>query len=154
MKICSVCSKEKDVTEYYKGYAKCKSCFYEVIKKYRSTEQGKKVRQQERRRAKESGKDYIWQKTYDATEKGKERSKRYESKRYSDEKGKLRLAAKNAVRHAIKTGKLVKQPCFECGELNSVAHHSSYARYMRLVVTWLCVYHHNKLHNDFNKEGL
>lgn len=147
MKTCSTCSKEKKVTEYYKGYAKCKACCYEVTQKYRASERGKEVRRKEAINARLSGKKQVRQKKYDATEKGKLVAKKYYQSRYKTPEGKLRESAKNAVKHALKIGKLVKQPCFICGSEESVAHHSSYARDMRLAVTWLCTPHHNEIHN-------
>lgn len=151
MKKCSVCDQEKSFDKYYKGYAMCKSCHYDRIKIYRESELGKAVRQKERRAAKESGKYKQWQTKYENSDKGRERNKRYEQTRYESIEGKARLAAKNAVKYAIKTGKLIKQPCFMCGEIKTHAHHSSYAKDMRLSVTWLCHAHHNQIHN-FVKE--
>lgn len=147
MKTCSVCSKEKEVTEYYFGYAKCKTCHYERIKKYRASERGKEVRRKEAINTRLSGKKQIRQKRYDATEKARLANKRYEQKRYQSVEGKAKQSAKNAVKYALKTGKLVKEPCFMCGSKESMAHHSSYARDMRLTVTWLCATHHNEIHN-------
>lgn len=147
MKTCSTCGEKKEVTEYYKNYAKCKSCCYEVNKKYRTSERGKEVRRKEAINARLSGKKQERQKRYEKTEKAKLADKRYEQKRYQSPNGKARQAAKNAVKYAIRTGKLVKQPCFICGLEESVAHHSSYARDMRLAVTWLCTPHHNEIHN-------
>ena len=147
MKTCSTCGKEKEVTDYYPNYAKCKSCFYEVVKKYRASERGKEARRKEAINTRLSGKKQERQKRYEKTEKAKLADKRYEQKRYQSPEGKLRQAAKNAVKYAVKTGKLVKEPCFICGSEESVAHHSSYARDMRLVVTWLCTPHHNEIHN-------
>lgn len=147
MKNCSVCKVFKNLTEYYKGYAKCKSCCYEVRKAYRKTEAGKAARKKEAINARISGKKQERQNRYELTDKGKEVSKRYESKRYSTSKGKARLAAKNAVRYAVKVGKLFKLPCFICGDIVSEAHHSSYDKDMKLVVTWLCSTHHNEIHN-------
>jgi translation elongation factor EF-G len=147
MKTCSTCGKEKEITEYYKCYAKCKACCYEVTQKYRASERGKEVRRKETINARLSGKKNERQKKYETTEKGKLAAKNYYQGRYKTPKGKLRESAKNAVRHALKTGRLVKEPCFACGSEESVAHHSSYARDMRLVVTWLCTPHHNEIHN-------
>ena len=147
MKTCSTCGKEKEVTEYYKGYAKCKPCCYEVTQKYRASERGKEVRRKEAIKARLSGKKQERQKKYEATEKGKLVAKKYYQSRYKTLSGKLRESAKNAVKYALKTGKLVREPCFVCGSEESVAHHSSYAKDMRLVVTWLCTLHHNEIHN-------
>ena len=57
------------------------------------------------------------------------------------------MAAKNAVRYALRTGKLKKEPCYVCGEKEVHGHHPSYAKDMRLAVVWLCVKHHNEVHN-------
>jgi hypothetical protein len=147
MKICRCCGKEKELNDFYARYAKCKSCCYEIKKNYRKTEKGKEVRKQEAIKARSSGKQQARQKRYEQTEKAKLVAKRYETKRYSTEEGKARLAAKNAVKYALKVGKLVKQPCWICGEIMSEAHHPSYAKDMRLAVTWLCSAHHNEIHN-------
>lgn len=53
--------------------------------------------------------------------------------------------ANNDVTQAIKTGRLIRQPCFICGA-HAQAHHSSYAADMRLDVTWLCPQHHKDAH--------
>lgn len=147
MKICSTCQVSKPLKEYSKGYAKCKSCRYEIVKLYRASPKGKLVRQKEAINARLSGKKKLRQARYEQTEKGKLQQKKYDLKRYSSEEGKVRMAAKNAVKYAVKTGKLIKQPCWICGETMSEAHHSSYAKDMRLAVTWLCKTHHNEIHN-------
>jgi hypothetical protein len=151
MKICIKCEVLKDVTDFPKGYKKCKSCRYELIKLYRQTEKGKEVRKKEAINARLSGKKQKRQERYKATEKGKLTLKKYEAKRYSSEDGKIKLAAKNAVRYAVKMGKLIKMPCFICGNSLSEAHHSSYSKDMRLVVTWLCKPHHNEIHNPIGQ---
>jgi hypothetical protein len=147
MKKCSVCGIEKEVTDFYKGYAKCKSCRYEWTKTYRASDAGKKARQKEAVNARLSGKKQIRQEHYEQTEKGKLSKQKYENKRYKTPEGKARMAAKNAVKYALRKGKIVKLPCFICGDVTSEAHHPSYAWDMRLCVTWLCSTHHNKIHN-------
>jgi hypothetical protein len=147
MKKCNVCEIEKLEIEFYKGYAKCKKCFYEVVKKYRATEKGKEIRRKETLNSKLSGKNRERQKRYELTKKSKEVAKKYEKKRYSTLEGKARLAAKNAVRYALRKGKLIKMNCIVCGNTKSQAHHPSYAADMRLNVVWLCSQHHNEIHN-------
>ena len=147
MKTCTVCFQEKNLDQYYKGYATCKSCHYNKVKIYRQSEAGKLTRKKERRKAKESGAYQTWQTKYESSEKGKTRQKEYAQKRMSTEFGKTRQSAKNAVKYALKTGKLKREVCFVCGENQAHAHHSSYAKDMRLVVTWLCHVHHNEIHN-------
>jgi len=147
MKVCRCCKKEKDLKDFYARYAKCKSCCSEVKKKYRESERGKEARKKEAINARLSGKKQVRQKRYEQSEKGKLQQKKYDAKRYGSEEGKSRLSAKNAVKYALRVGKLVKQSCWICGEIMSEAHHPSYAKDMRLAVTWLCKTHHNEIHN-------
>jgi len=147
MRLCKKCNVVKDLSEFYAYRSDCRSCFREYIKQYRASDKGKEVRKKEAINARLSGKKQIRQKRYEQTEKGKLQQKKYDAKRYSGEEGKARLAAKNAVKYALKVGKLVKEPCWICGENMSEAHHPSYAKDMRLAVTWLCSAHHNAIHN-------
>ena len=147
MKYCNVCETEKDEFEFYKGYRKCKKCCYEVNKKYRQTDAGKLARKREVIQARLSGNKQIRQKRYEQTEKGKEVIKRYETKRYYSESGRKKTSAKNAVKYALRVGKIVRMPCWICGSSITEAHHPSYAEDMRLCVVWLCSKHHNEIHN-------
>ena len=147
MKKCWKCSVEKEVSEFSKGYAQCKSCIYETKKLYRASKKGKEVRKKETINARLSGKKQIRQKKYQKTEKGLLTEKMYREARLATPEGRTRMAAKNAVKYALKKGKIVKLPCFVCGEVKTEAHHPSYAQDMRLCVTWLCSAHHNEIHN-------
>jgi len=147
MRLCKKCNVVKDLSEFYAYRSDCRSCFREYIKQYRASDKGKEVRKKEAINARLSGKKQIRQKRYEQTEKGKLQQKKYDAKRYEGVEGKARLAAKNAVKYALKVGKLVKEPCWICGEIMSEAHHSSYAKDMRLAVSWLCSVHHNEIHN-------
>lgn len=55
-------------------------------------------------------------------------------------------AAMAAVKWALKTGKLTREPCLFCGVDQVEAHHHSYAPADRLSVTWLCRRHHRRVH--------
>ncbi len=44
--------------------------------------------------------------------------------------------------NAIQAGRLVRQPCQECGEVRSEAHHEDYSK--PLEVIWLCKPHHRE----------
>ena len=55
--------------------------------------------------------------------------------------------AHKAVEYAVKTGKLVRQPCECCGVTEKVhAHHDDYSK--RLEVNWLCPLHHKQRHAE------
>ena len=66
---------------------------------------------------------------------------RQHRKRYPE-----RERARNMVRNAIRSGTLVKQPCF-CGDPKTVAHHDYYKH--PLLVRWLCNFHHSQFHRNW-----
>jgi ribosomal protein S27AE len=48
------------------------------------------------------------------------------------------------VQYAVKTGRLEKTPCVECGDEKVQGHHEDYAQ--PLVVEWLCAACHTVRH--------
>jgi len=54
-----------------------------------------------------------------------------------------RRAANHAVGSALRAGKLLRQPCWVCGD-KAHAHHPDYSR--PLDVVWLCPPHHKQAH--------
>lgn len=58
-------------------------------------------------------------------------------------KNKHKQKAHAAVAGAIKSGKLIKLPCW-CGNTMSQAHHEDYSKLLE--VTWLCQKHHKQEH--------
>lgn len=46
--------------------------------------------------------------------------------------------------HAIRSGKLIRNPCEVCGEIKVEAHHDDYDK--PYDVRWLCVQHHHEFH--------
>lgn len=139
-KTCKWCHETKSINDFPKhsrmkdGHLnQCWSCRCAYLSQYRKTPSGKASRQKEKQYPDAK-------KRYKQSEKGKLTSKRYK-------RDPVKESAKNAVAYALRMGKLTKQPCFVCGE-KGLAHHSSYADDMKLIVTWLCVHHHNQLHNE------
>jgi hypothetical protein len=78
-----------------------------------------------------------------------------QNKQYRDEyKAKYpnKYRAHTITSNAIRDGKLFKEPCEICSEVNAVhAHHDDYAK--PLNVRWLCAAHHSQWHKK-NGEGL
>ncbi len=70
-----------------------------------------------------------------------------ESKRRYPEKWKARAALNNA----IAAGKMIRQPCSECGAKRAQGHHHDYSK--PLDVEWLCVACHGVEHR-VSEEGL
>jgi len=50
--------------------------------------------------------------------------------------------ARRMLQRAIKRGKVERQPCEICGEIETEAHHDDYDK--PLEVRWLCAKHHEK----------
>ena len=59
-------------------------------------------------------------------------------------KNKMQIAVRAKTRGAIKSGMLLRQPCWICGSEKSEPHHSHYGE--PLMVTWLCRKHHAETH--------
>jgi hypothetical protein len=58
-----------------------------------------------------------------------------------------RRAAQKAVERAVRRGQLVAQPCEECGDEPTQAHHPSYEPGKWLDVVWLCKVCHEMAHH-------
>ena len=75
-------------------------------------------------------------------DKVREYDRAYEQRRRDE-----RLA-KQAVRSAMRSGRLIRQPCAVCAASADVeAHHFSYAPQDWLSVIWLCPIHHKAVHS-------
>lgn len=66
-------------------------------------------------------------------------------KAYDVQRDPLKQKARAAVRHAIADGKLKREPCEQCREPKSQAHHDDYSK--PFDVRWLCAKHHKEIHN-------
>ena len=62
----------------------------------------------------------------------------------ADPMTKVKRRAREAAKKATKTGKLVKLPCWVCGNEQVEAHHPDYSS--PLDVVWLCRQHHQEIH--------
>ncbi len=60
-------------------------------------------------------------------------------------RGKAERSAARAVKSALRSGRLVRQPCEQCGNHKSEGHHDDYAQ--PLSVRWLCRAHHAQWHS-------
>lgn len=59
-----------------------------------------------------------------------------------------KMAARAALRMAVRWGRITRKPCHKCGNLKSESHHRDYSK--PLEVVWLCRKHHR---NEHVKEG-
>ena len=137
-KACFKCNVVKPLSEFYKhsqmadGHLnKCKDCAKNDVRTHRAQNLDK-VRQYDRERGKRP-----------------ERIKAgVEITRIWRAEDKRRQKAHNMVRNAVKTGKLVRQPCCRCGNPKTVAHHEDYDK--PLDVMWLCQVCHTQRHKEIN----
>lgn len=137
-KACFKCKVIKPLSEFYKhsqmadGHLnKCKDCAKNDVRTHRAQNLDK-VRQYDRERGKRP-----------------ERIKAgVEITRIWRAEDKRRQKAHNMVRNAVKTGKLVRQPCCRCGNPKTVAHHEDYDK--PLDVMWLCQPCHKQRHKEIN----
>lgn len=60
-------------------------------------------------------------------------------------------AVRQKISRALKSGRLVQQPCEVCGKEKSVAHHEDYTK--PLDVKWLCTLHHWAEHKALAARG-
>lgn len=132
-KRCFKCLCEKPLADFYKhsemsdGHLnKCKDCTKADVKKHRQ-EHWESVRAYDRLRASQPSRVATRLRVVS------EYNKQFPN----------RKRANSAVAHALRSGKLKKQPCWVCGG-NAVAHHPDYDR--PLDVVWLCQPHHKQAH--------
>lgn len=153
-KICFKCGKEKSVSEFYKhsqmadGYlGKCKECTRKTVLQHRE-ENIDKIREYDRKRGefphrKEANKEY------QKTEVGKIATNRAK-KKWSEQHPKER-AAQCILKHAIRAGKIKKEPCEKCGSIIRIhGHHDDYTK--PLDVRWLCPKCHSLHHKQLREE--
>lgn len=146
-KTCFKCGESKPRSEFYRHpemsdglLGKCKECAKRDVKAnrlrrygyYREYDRGRAMlpHRVERRRR------------YSTSYRGRaiERKCKQRWIRRNPEKRK----AHHALNNAIRDGKIMRQPCEVCGDVNSHGHHFDYQR--PLEVRWLCAEHHHAEH--------
>ena len=138
MKECSKCKEKKSGDSFYVDNLICKSCISAYQKAYRAKKNANKPADW-----KQKTKDKkAYQKAWNEANPGYSTRK----KREWWQQNKDKLKVKWAVRDAILSGKLVRSPCFICGEVKVEGHHPDYSR--PLDVVWLCTQHHRQLHKE------
>ena len=65
----------------------------------------------------------------------------------SRKKHQVKYAARQRLKYAIRTGKIKRGPCRDCGSMDSFGHHDDYNK--ALEVIWLCRKHHGIIHRKF-----
>lgn len=68
----------------------------------------------------------------------------YNKKRRKIKEVKFKIQQRDKLRVAVRSGKIIKKSCLECGENKTQAHHPDYAK--PLEVIWLCTTCHANQH--------
>ena len=143
MKFCTGCNEDKDLSLFGRDESKkdglaykCRACLSEYQRRRR--EGASLTRPKDWKKKTQDMAAY--QKAWRNANKGYMNKKKAEWYKKNPERSKV----KDAVRYALKTGKLIKLPCFICGEMNVQGHHPDYSR--PLDVVWLCKEHHMEIH--------
>ena len=136
MKRCFKCGQEKDISEFYKhskmadGHlGKCKECA-KIDVKTRYDLKIEKIKEYERKRFQNQNR----------------KEKLAEYQRIRRDKYPKKYKAHSKTSNALRDGRIEKQPCEVCGELNTQAHHDDYDK--PLDVRWLCFKHHRLHHGQ------
>ena len=80
----------------------------------------------------------------------KNKSKRIKSIRAYNAKFPEKTKARDMLRNAVATNKIIKEPCEICKTSENVhGHHEDYSK--PLEVIWLCYTHHAEVHRQYNK---
>lgn len=137
---CNHCGLEKPSEDFYMSSpTKCKTCTKAAVLKNR-IKNIERIRAYDRMRGSMSHRVAArseYRKTTAYAESHEAAAKRWENKH--PERRKAHIITGNA----IKNGKLLKQPCWVCGN-GAEAHHPDYDR--PLDVVWLCNPHHKQTH--------
>ncbi len=85
-------------------------------------------------------------KRYRATHPGT--NYKYSKKWHAENKEAARVHQK--VKRAVKAGKLTRQPCRDCDNPNTHAHHTDYTKPFDVI--WLCAVHHIAEHTQLRRK--
>lgn len=133
MKTCFKCNIKKPLTDFYKhkmmldGHLnKCKQCAKNDIFNHRHfSDQREKILAYDRARGNRQSYDYFVK---------------------YNEKYPKKYKAKSQVNNALRSKKLLKEPCEICGKTKVHGHHDDYDKPLK--VRWLCAEHHRQWHSQ------
>lgn len=148
--ICRTCNIDKDVSQFYpsqagtKGRCRCKDCckIYQAEYKLKHPEQVRMWTRKRMRKWRENNPELNCERSQEQSVKHRERNNSYSRKYSKNNRDKKR--AQLIAYYAVKTGKLIPQPCEVCGNPRVEKHHDDYSK--PLEVRWLCSMHHHRHH--------
>jgi hypothetical protein len=122
----------KSYDKVYRSLNKDKFASYEKKRKPRSAEYNRRKYETKMKRL--HGEGYVVGNNKSATR----------TRVLTIEEAKLRHNSRRICHRAVRSGKILKSPCFVCGVAEVEAHHYDYNK--PLDVTWLCKQHHREVH--------
>lgn len=149
-KTCFKCGETKQIELFYrhpqtadKHLNKCKACTDRDVRLYRETH--REQVQQRKLAWYDANQDRLRQRDrdeYRALTPEAKRERATEIRQKHRQRHPDRYRARLCVYRAVRSGKLVRQPCEVCGKLPVEAHHEDYTK--PLEVHWLCREHHGE----------
>ena len=144
-KTCFKCGEVKSIDEFYRHSMmadgrlnKCKNCTKSDTKSNRATKHEYYLLYDRRRYDENPERKVsaaVWQSSIASSEQVAAVKQRWADKNVE------KVRAEDMVHRAIRSGKLIRQPCEVCGSTDDVeAHHDDYNK--PLDVHWLCTEHH------------
>jgi len=170
---CSSCKQDKPQDAFYKVGRRCRECRVEYQRKWQAESLTPEKAAEYRARFAEKNPGYSTLKRKEWAERNPEKAKEIDRRKYEKrkaakppkvertpltiaerkqryyEKYPIKAEARKIYKYALKTGKLVREPCRVCGALEVDGHHEDY--YKPLEVVWLCRTHHAQAHKDSKK---
>lgn len=144
MKLCRVCKQIFEPTAYQlsKSDYRCLMCRRQADKEWRDKHKANGTTFKIGKASKEWWREYENKRNNDPTHKA---YKAAAMKRYAQNpRLRHKFEARWLTHRAIKAGKLIKQPCEQCGNVKVQAHHRDYDK--PLDVMWLCATCHRHIH--------
>jgi len=156
MKACVKCSEFKFLSDFYENrrksdghFSKCKDCVKaEAHDRYRL--KADQIRAYDRERNKTELRMDSRRK-HSLAYKARHPDRVASSQRRRHDENPQKRVARAFVKSEIRSGRLTRKPCEECGKPKSEAHHEDYSK--PLEVKWLCRSHHAARHVELQAQS-
>lgn len=156
MKECTKCRETKPLTEFYRDKTRddgynytCKACRSKLIRRLRGADPERFKQYYDRYAQTARGKHFAALRSRRWREKnGWSPNNNAEAARRWELAHPKEYRAQRLLQHAVRMGRIKKQPCERCGSTKRIhGHHHDYSR--PYDVRWLCNKHHRELHRRY-----
>ena len=150
MRLCRRCKQEKPAEEFRDPYW-CIGCRREWHREYNKTPSRRAYNRRYYEKLKKRG----YFKEYARRPEVKQKRANQVQEQMKNPELRIKHLARWTARRAKREGKIIEQPCAQCGASPTHAHHPDYNK--SLLIVWLCGQCHRQLHVDIRtnatKEG-